>query len=239
MSPRPQAIIFDMDGVIADTEFVDLRIQTDFVRSARRELGEEPVEVDPAQLMGRSYEALWGRLGELVGAGWSLDETRRRFSAFDAAARRTLDYGALFRPGVNDVLDLATERGLLTAVCSSSSHAHITEVLSACGVLERFDVISSGEDVAASKPNPEVYLRCVASLSDACGRPIDAARCRALHRNRRLRARHRRGPSRRGRVRDCLRGNARERGPVGRARHRSRHGRCPTHRPGSSRLTDR
>lgn len=180
MSPRPQAIIFDMDGVIADTEFVDLRIQTDFVRSARRELGEEPVEVDPAQLMGRSYEALWGRLGELVGAGWSLDETRRRFSAFDAAARRALDYGALFRPGVNDVLDLATERGLLTAVCSSSSHAHIAEVLSACGVLGRFDVISSGEDVAESKPDPEVYLRCVASLSDACGRPIDAARCIAI-----------------------------------------------------------
>lgn len=160
-----KAIIFDMDGVIADTEFVDYGIQTAFVAQERKAAGLEPLEEHDAQgLMGLSYDALYQKLNELSGSACPVSRTRDRFAEFDATAREHLDYGALFRHGTVDILDWADERGIACAVASSSARAHIKEVLSACGVLERFVHLESGESLAESKPNPEIYLRALAHL---------------------------------------------------------------------------
>lgn len=159
-----RAIFFDMDGVIADTEMVDHTIQIKFVE-AERAARSLPVEgMDCSRLLGLSYGMLYRELWELAGRPDSIEETARRFETFDAAEREHLDYAALFRPGVTDILDFAREQGMLAAVVSSSPRTHIEEVLGACGILERFDAIVSGEEVAESKPGPAVYLETMRRL---------------------------------------------------------------------------
>lgn len=172
--------IFDMDGVIVDTEMIDHRIQCEFVRAVNAAHGEPSDEAGFASLVGASYAALDRRLRELTHCVWSEGETHRRFVEFDKAQRAGLDYAALFRTETVNVLDTLRLRGVATAVCSSSALAHIEEVLSACGVLDRFDVVYSGENVPQSKPHPQIYLNTLAELSRASGEEIRPERCMAL-----------------------------------------------------------
>lgn len=159
-----QAIIFDMDGVIVDTEFVDYHIQTDFVRTENASRGVSNDDLDTTGLMGLSYDALYSKLNELTGSACSIEETKARFSAFDAEQRKDLDYAELFRPATRDILNWARGYDIKLAVASSSTRSHIVEVLLACGIFGYFDVIESGEHLRESKPNPEIYLNTLAEL---------------------------------------------------------------------------
>lgn len=159
-----KAVLLDMDGVIVDTEMVDHRIQIAFVRAVNEERGMDSDGLPFERLMGLSGEGLLEELNALTGGWLPRVELRERFSAFDAAARADVDYRELYRPQVGDLLDFACSHGLGTAVVSSSSRTHIAEMLDACGIGERFDVVMSGELVERSKPNPEIYRRAIAQL---------------------------------------------------------------------------
>lgn len=161
-----QAIIFDMDGVIVDTEFVDYQIQTEFVREENAAHGapDSADALDTTGLLGSSYDALYRKLNELTGEVCPVEETKVRFEAFDAAKRANIDYARLFRPVTRDILNWAHEHHIKTAVASSSTREHIVEVLLACGIFGYFDVIESGEGLHESKPNPEIYLNALREL---------------------------------------------------------------------------
>lgn len=159
-----KAVLFDMDGVIADTEMLDHRIQVAFVHAVNDEAGASSDGLSFGCLLGSSGADLTAQLCELTGGRFMPDKLERRFTAFDAAMREGVDYGALFRPQVIDILGFAHEHGLKTAVVSSSSPEHIAEVLDACGIGGHFDTVMSGELVERSKPDPEVYLRAIERL---------------------------------------------------------------------------
>nr|WP_281278687.1 HAD-IA family hydrolase [Micromonospora pisi] len=63
-----------------------------------------------------------------------------------------------FRPGIRDWLRDARELGLACAVASSSPLRWVGEHLSRVGAFDMFDVVATGEEVAAHKPDPAVYL---------------------------------------------------------------------------------
>lgn len=174
------AFIFDMDGVIVDTEIIDYRIQSEFVRWVNAEHGNDSDGLDFTGLVGASYAALDHQLWSLTYGVLPKSEIHRRFESFEAACSADIDYASLFRPETVEVLDVLHERRALTAVCSSSPNSRIEAVLGACGVLDRFDVVYSGEDVPQSKPHPQIYLNTLAELSRAAGREILPERCAAL-----------------------------------------------------------
>lgn len=159
-----KAVLSDMDGVIADTEILDHRIQVAFVHAVNDEVGASSDGLSFEGLLGSSGADLTVRLCELTGGRLAPDELERRFAVFDTTAREGTDYGALFRPQVIEILEFAREHGLKTAVVSSSSPEHIAEVLDACGIGGHFDTVMSGELVERSKPDPEVYLRAIERL---------------------------------------------------------------------------
>jgi len=73
---------------------------------------------------------------------------------------------------VRETLGALRERGVRLALASSSQLANIKQVLNACGLLDFFEIIVSGEQFTESKPNPEIYLHTLSLLrlpaSDCC-----------------------------------------------------------------------
>lgn len=163
-----KAVIFDMDGVLVDTEVYYLDCRGRF-------LAESGVEVSHEELL------------ELVGASVKQDRANmlkwftRSGISIDAEGiemlegawwqGRDIDYATLLNLGVKETLIELGRRGVRLALASSSSHRNIARVLADCGLGGFFEVVTSGEQFHESKPNPRstctrwrvlVYLRSTA-----------------------------------------------------------------------------
>ena len=88
------------------------------------------------------------------------------------------DSSVLF-PGADAAVRRAAEHVPL-AIASGALGAEIRRILDRAALTRCFRVIVSAEDTAASKPAPDPYLRALALLADAIGKPIEAARCVAV-----------------------------------------------------------
>ena len=168
-----QLIIFDMDGVIADTEYHDFLQQQNFVKT----LSANPdalTHEDFSSLAGKSYGNLYRAIKTLTASPLSEDEIGAALADYAAEHYETPDYKALFRKDIVHILDYAAQHGIKLAVASSSRRSRIMELLETCDIADKFDHIASGEDFAESKPNPEIYLSVLTALN------IDAAHAAAV-----------------------------------------------------------
>ena len=160
------AVVFDLDGVIVDSEQV-----WDEVREALvRERGGRWSETAQADMMGMSSPE-WSRyLHEELLLAESPEELN------DEVVRRMLArYGdalPLIDGAVAAVRRLATSFPL--AVASSSNRPLIETVLETAGIAELFAVVVSSEEVARGKPAPDVYLEAARQLD------VDPERCAAV-----------------------------------------------------------
>jgi beta-phosphoglucomutase-like phosphatase (HAD superfamily) len=163
-----EAVIFDMDGVLLDSEpyWQDAEIEV-FGRlglhltreECRRTMGmrvDQVVALRHAQYpwdgpsLGEVEEAIVGRVIELV---------RERGEPLG---------------GVLRALEFFQERRLRLALASSSSYALIQAVLDRLGIGDRFEVVHSAEEEPCGKPHPGVYLTTAAKLG------VDPGRCVAI-----------------------------------------------------------
>ena len=165
-----KAIIFDMDGVIVDTEFQDFRIQQEFIKKENPSINQIKTNFD--ELIGQSYNMLYETLRKFIGSNDSLNEIKRRFEAYNAIAYESINYQQLFRKELLPILKWAKSKGVLLAVASSSTYEHIIEVLNSCNIKNYFDVIYSGEFVEESKPNPAIYLNTLEKLNVSANQEI-------------------------------------------------------------------
>ena len=165
-----KAIIFDMDGVIVDTEFEDFRIQQAFIMKENPTLNQENTNFE--ELIGQSYDMLYKTLRTFIGSNDSLKEIKARFEEYNEVAYRAIDYQQLFRKEILSILNWSKENDIRLAVASSSTYEHIIEVLATCGIQDSFDVIYSGEFVKESKPNPEIYLNTLKKLNVASNQAV-------------------------------------------------------------------
>lgn len=151
-------VLFDMDGVVLDTE----KLYARFWAEAAHALG-YPMTYEQALGM-RSLNSAAGqaKLESYFGPGVSRSAMRdKRVELMDAfVAENGIDP----KPGIHELLDALKERGIKTAIATSSPMSRTTAYLSRLGLLEKFDCICSGHDVKQGKPAPDIYLHAAASV---------------------------------------------------------------------------
>ena len=150
----PKACIFDLDGVIVDTvpaHFVAWKAMAD-------ELNIPFTEVDNEQLKGVSRTESMKRIlamGGMTKSNIEIEEmtTKKNHIYVEIISKMTPDD---ILPGVVESLDLLDDNNIAIALGSSSKNAPV--ILEAVGLAHRFPVSVDGNQIAHSKPHPEVFL---------------------------------------------------------------------------------
>ncbi len=172
-----QAVVFDLDGVLVDSEHVWDEVREELAR----ERGGRWHDRAQADMMGMSSPE-WSRyMHDVVG----LDETPEEIS--DEVVRRLLtrysEQLPLIDGAADAVIRLAAEFRL--ALASSSNRAVIDAVLAESGLAPYFDATVSSEEVARGKPAPDVFRESARRLdvaAAACAAIEDSAKgIRAAH----------------------------------------------------------
>jgi HAD superfamily hydrolase (TIGR01509 family) len=155
----PTAVVFDLDGVVIDSEGVWEDVREDF---ARRHGGRWP-EGSQRRMMGMSTDEWAAFMRSELAVPGETDEIAR--GVIDALlARYRADLPLL--PGATAALAGLAEHWPL-AMASSSPRAVVDAVLSLAGIEGLFGAVVSSDEVAAGKPAPDVYLEAARRLGVA------------------------------------------------------------------------
>ncbi len=153
-----EALIFDFDGLILDTEVSELQAWREIYAEYNTEL---PLE-QWATGIGGGVDAfdVFAHLEGQVGHPVPREEIapRRRKRRLELLAAEVL------LPGIESYLQDAKRMGIKAGLASSSSRAWVYGHLSRLGILEQFDYIKCGDEVTHKKPDPELYLSVLAGL---------------------------------------------------------------------------
>ena len=153
-----KAVIFDMDGVLVDSEPKNLEQLNGFYE----ENGTKVSEAFLHSLVGSSYEYTYKESVRVMKKDWTIDEFTEAFDEY--VHHHSFGYDEVLNPGVKDILVWLKEHGYKTAVASSSSMHQIQTMEHVCELEGCFDEILSGEMFKESKPNPEIYLTAAKKL---------------------------------------------------------------------------
>ncbi len=154
-----RAVIFDMDGVIIDSEAIYLEKYLEFARSKNPAVTWE----DLVPTVGASHIDEWIIMKEAIGTSQTWEELRNEFQSTRSIIEG-IDYRAIFRPAIRDVFQKLQEMGLKLAIASSSRRTIIEHVLEVNNIASFFSVVVSGAEFKQSKPDPEIYLYTAVQL---------------------------------------------------------------------------
>lgn len=156
-----QAVFFDCDGVLIDSERVHLWYELQFARAYGLPLQKE----DFCSLIGVTTRSdIWNGIYAKAGCGWSPEEFTEHYRAFKAERFAGLHFGTILFPDIPPVLKALRERGLKIACASSSSMKYLKKVMEQCRFDGCFDLLVTGHDFKESKPAPDIYLYCARSF---------------------------------------------------------------------------
>ena len=152
------AVLFDMDGVIFDSE----RAQMAVWFALAEEAGLPDMERVYHRCIGVTVEATGAILKEEYGADFPWEDFRRRTNA---AYRARYAGGRLpLKEGARELLEALHARGVPLALASSTGGELVRAWLSEAGLLPLFDAVVTGDMVTHSKPDPEIFLAACAAL---------------------------------------------------------------------------
>ena len=159
MGSELEALIFDFDGLMIDSE----RIEADCIKEVVAAWGHSLEYTDFGHLFGSvDADEQWDELlqktcGRTVA---ELDEQLHRLTT-----PRKDDLPLL--PGVQDLLDVAQERGLRVGLATGNTRAILERRLGRHGVFDRFDAVVTRVEVERGKPHPDIYLEVAQRLEVA------------------------------------------------------------------------
>lgn len=160
-----RAVIFDFDGVLVDSE----PVHEAAVRDALRAVGVEPAWTDWSRYVGLGDRDAFTRI--LADHGREFDEPTYRAmrdAKLTSISARFARGDAAPAPSAVALVRAAAQ-AVPVAVCSGSRRAEVEPVLEAIGVAGHFRVVTTADEVARTKPDPEGYLLTARLLGVAPG----------------------------------------------------------------------
>ncbi|MCY3067844.1 haloacid dehalogenase [Aerococcus loyolae] len=158
-----QAVLFDMDGVLVDSECTYLETKTQMLRDR----GIDKDESYQYQFMGTTHEHMW----QVMKAECQLPESVAYYIQEMNQRRHDMIARDGVKPikGVVDFVKALHGAGLPLAVASSSPRAEIEHFMEELGLNDCFQVYVSGEEVAHSKPAPDIFIEAARQLGLSAG----------------------------------------------------------------------
>ena len=155
-----EAVIFDMDGLMFDTE----GIWAECWEPALTEMGlpmKEGIAEATRGTAGKEFlRIVYDWFGEDIDA-------ERLWDIWHGLAEERFMQGVEKKPGLDELLACLDEQGLPAAVASSSLRNQIERNLSNAGISSSFAVTVSGLEVAHAKPEPDVFLKAAELLGSS------------------------------------------------------------------------
>jgi HAD superfamily hydrolase (TIGR01509 family) len=161
-APTPDAVVFDNDGLLLDTESVWTRAEQDLFE--RREI--EFTFAHKRELVGTSAEIAGGVLERRLGEPGRADELIEELNALVVAE---LEHGVEAMVGARELLHTLKQRGTPIGLVSNSPLLFVQRSLEIVGFEDHFDVVLSAHEVAAPKPAPDPYLEACRRLGVEAG----------------------------------------------------------------------
>lgn len=153
------AVIFDMDGVIADSEYFNVKAKHLILKQAG-------IEVDwhyHDKFLGTTHEYMW-------------TEMKKEFESLDKEVSYYIDQWVKTRkelinqeglkpmPGVVDLIRILKEKGFHLAVASSSLKEDIMTNMNTFGITDCFEAFVSGSECENGKPDPEIFQKAAEAI---------------------------------------------------------------------------
>jgi sugar-phosphatase len=160
---RCGALLFDMDGLMVDSEPLWFEVEREFARARGGDWTAELGRACIGQGMAHTLEVMRDRFG------FDVDQQRDSAAIVDRFVERVGELS--LKPGFEELFAEAGARSVPRALASSSARRLVDATLRRFGVHERFEAVVSGDCVARPKPAPDVFLEAARRLGarpEAC-----------------------------------------------------------------------
>jgi HAD superfamily hydrolase (TIGR01509 family) len=155
-----EAVIFDMDGLLIDTEAVYIKAYM----AGAAIMGVEMPLAFCHSMIGTPSPECDRMIQEFFGPAFPLDDFNGHVNGH---AHRLLEAGVPVKPGAAELLAFLSERGLPLAVATSSSRRTTERHLGRAGLLGHFHALATRDDVVRGKPHPDIHLEAARRLGAA------------------------------------------------------------------------
>ena len=160
-------VIFDFDGVIADTERLHLRAFQQVLADGPLTLTDEAYD---ARYLGYDDAGVFDALAADHGRRLAPGDIERMVAAKGRRYDDLVRAGEVVFPDAPDCI-ARLARDVILGIASGALHGEIEAILEAAGLRGHFSAIVAADDVERSKPAPDSYVRAVELLSAKLGRP--------------------------------------------------------------------
>ncbi|UYZ36913.1 HAD family phosphatase [Clostridium beijerinckii] len=159
-----EAVLFDMDGVIFDTEAIYLKVWTEVFKKYKYKMTKDIY----ISVMGRGRNNVIKTFLEAFGKNLPITQM---YKEKDEKLSKIIKYGQVpMKDGVKEILDFLKENNYKVALATSAKRDRALMQLEMENIIEKFDAIVCGDEVVKSKPHPEIFLKAAKKL---CVNPKD------------------------------------------------------------------
>jgi len=156
---KVDAIIFDMDGVLIDSE----RISFKCFQEVFKEHNYKMDEIFYLRLIGRNVKSIKIIMEEEYGTDFPFDTIYKKKS--NLALEITDKNGVIIKPGVHELLDYLNKENYKIAVATSTRRERALQLLEEAKIKDKVNYVICGDQVENSKPNPEIFLKAAKGLN--------------------------------------------------------------------------
>ncbi|MEM9444441.1 MAG: HAD family phosphatase [Verrucomicrobiota bacterium] len=153
-----EAVLFDMDGLLLDTESMSQRAS----RRAAACFGYELDQAFSLGLIGRNGKDAKKRFQEIIAPDFPYSEYEKAF--YQHYDREVKEKGIPVMKGVSEVFEILHEINIPSAIATSTHRAKALEKLKATGLLAKVEQVVAGDQVEQGKPFPDIYLKAAENL---------------------------------------------------------------------------